>query len=754
MTGETAKLLASLDLQDNMSPKLRNAIGGVAQAETRVGSLGSRLSGLASTLRGGASTALTTFTGRIKQAGGAIANLAGIGGVAGIAGLGLVLQKSVSGAMDFSASMELLRTQTGASQAEVDSMSKAVLALGGTLPQGPEQLAAALYHVESAGYRGSQALDILKAASQGAMTGQADLEQTVNALVGAEQSGIKGAENVGEAMGTLNAIVGAGNMRMQDLIDSFGSGILASARTFGVSLKSVGAALATMTDEGIPATDASTRLRMSLSLLGAPTSKAITLLKGIGIGQYQLARDMRKPDGFVAAIGDLREHMVKAGLIGKDGNPTAQGAALISRAFGGGRSSAAIMTLLSNFDLLKRKQDAVNAGGDKFASDVAAAAAQAQNKWNTFTAALQTTAINVGNVLLPYATSAMTTLTDWFSTHQIDITNAIKGAADTAKTVFGVISGFVGTVSAGWDALPGPLRDLLVEGIAGDRVLKFAFGMSPLSGITSGIGNLVSGVFGKIFGNSPVGKLLGAAGGYGTPVQVTNWPARFGMGGGGLGGGLAGAAEAAAGGGALATIGGVFAGTLGGLLMTKGGIDALSAAQRDTTSGNLPAAVKDYGSMGTPGSLISRALFGSSDPLGDWLKSTFGIDFSGGPLGTKGIQQQIIDRTKLGADPAAHSAAMLQAIRDKTQDVDVSVRGLKRTTDSVASSSQDISASARSQRLSAIAASDQLRIIADKKSDFTTNVTVNASITANSVTRTVTAKQTTRVGGTNGVYID
>src|SRR5438046_3160334 len=84
-------------------------------------------------------------------------------------------------------------------------------------------------------------------------------------IAGAWRSGIKGAQTFGQTASTVNAIIGAGNMRMEDFVAAIGTGILPSAKTFGVSLQSVGAGLALMTDEGVPAVDAATRLRMSLS---------------------------------------------------------------------------------------------------------------------------------------------------------------------------------------------------------------------------------------------------------------------------------------------------------------------------------------------------------------------------------------------------------------------------------------------------------------------------------------------------------
>src|SRR5690242_9060979 len=88
-------------------------------------------------------------------------------GAALVAGAGV----SVKMASDFQSAMELIRTQAGASQAEVDNMSKSVLALSGQVATAPTALAEGLFHLESVGLRGAQALDVLRIAAEGAKVG-------------------------------------------------------------------------------------------------------------------------------------------------------------------------------------------------------------------------------------------------------------------------------------------------------------------------------------------------------------------------------------------------------------------------------------------------------------------------------------------------------------------------------------------------------------------------------------------------------
>lgn len=309
-------------------------------------------------------------------------------------------------ATNFQQAMERVHTQAGASQADVRVLSKEVLNLGMTTQQGPEQLAEALYHLKSVGLDNVAAMKALRVASDLAAVGGANLEDVTNAIGGAWRSGIKGAGDFAKAAATVNAIIGAGNMRMEDFVAAIGTGILPAAKTFGLSLQQVGAALALMTDEGIPATDAATRLRMSFSLLAAPSDHARGILSDIGIKGNMLANAMRSPGGLIAAISMLRDHLEKFG-----GTASNQ-ATILSRAFGGGRSSSAIMTLLNNLDVLKMKQEQVNSTLGRYGSAVAAQRKTAGAQFALLRSQVEVLGVRIGTALLPRLTSVAKWMAD------------------------------------------------------------------------------------------------------------------------------------------------------------------------------------------------------------------------------------------------------------------------------------------------------------------------------------------------------
>ncbi|MEV6737872.1 phage tail tape measure protein [Streptomyces sp. NPDC051104] len=326
---------------------------------------------------------------------GKLGKTAKIAGEALVGGLAAGLAESARQATEFQSEMTRISTQAGATAKDVRVLSDQVLKLGTTTQQGPQKLAESLYHLKSVGMDNVSAMKALKEAADLAAVGHADLEQTTNALAGAWRTGIKGATSFHEAVSTVNAIIGAGNMSMEQFNAAIGTGILPSAKEFGLSLKQVGAALALMTDEGISADSAATRLRMSFSLLGAPSGAAEKQLAKIGLTGLQLADAMRGKDGLIGAIQMLKDHLDASGL------SASQQSQILSRAFGGGRSSSGILLMINNLDVLKKKQDQVNKSTGKFDDAVTMQRQTAEAQWKLLTSNLEVMSVRIGTKVLP-----------------------------------------------------------------------------------------------------------------------------------------------------------------------------------------------------------------------------------------------------------------------------------------------------------------------------------------------------------------
>ncbi len=433
---------------------------------------------------------------RAETATGVKGAFAGIGKAAGLAlgGIALAegLKKSVSAASQFQASMELVHTQAGATQGEVGKLTKSVRDLAPTLGIDVNSLARGLFRIESAGLRGSAALKAMTLAGKGAQIGQADFESVAKTLANILESKIvTGSNAAAKSMGLLNAIVGAGDMRMQDLSDAMGTGILPVARSFGISLQDVGGAIAEMTASGVPAVDAATRLRMTLSLLEAPAGKAAKTLKAIGISNTQLADDMRQ-HGLLTALQDLKSHLEATGL------SASKQSQVITAAFGGGRTSAGIITLLGSLDDLRNRTERIGRTAGNLGEAWKKTTETAAFQFARFRTSISEIGVTIGATLLPALTRAARQISDWVNRMQKSgalqrdfngivhlTTSVVTDVVGAVHAAIGVWTRFTGVVGGAHNAI---------------RILLGAFVAFKVAPLIGGIGNLTralgSGVLG------------------------------------------------------------------------------------------------------------------------------------------------------------------------------------------------------------------------------------------------------------------
>lgn len=333
--------------------------------------------------------------------------------------------ESVKMATQFQQTMEMLHTNAGTAQKDIAGLSAEVLKMAPEVGAGPDKLAEAFYHIASAGnglWDTAKQLDILKIAAEGAAIGQANLDDTTYALTSALASNVGGAKDASEMMAVLNATVGAGDMKLQDLNAAIGTGFLGTAETFGISIQSVGAALATLTDNGEHADAAATRLRMTWALMTAPSKQAAELLgqlglnaedaavstKGMsdifaktGLTTTKLADDLRQPNGMMVALKDLKDHLEAAGLSSSETD------AILSKTFGGGRTDAALLSLLGNLDRMDEKFKLINQNTSKFGDNWAAQQQTANQQFHEAWAGIEASLIKLGDEVMPAATKIM-----------------------------------------------------------------------------------------------------------------------------------------------------------------------------------------------------------------------------------------------------------------------------------------------------------------------------------------------------------
>ena len=317
------------------------------------------------------------------------------------AAIGVTGYESIKMSADFQRSMEMIVTQAGVPQKALAALKAGVLSLAGQVGIGPTSLSQALYHIESSfasvGITGTKALSLLKIAAEGAQVGGANLVDVTNALDATIVAGVGGVKNYSQAMGALNAIVGAGDMTMEDLAQAMGTGVMGVAKSYGQTIQQVGAALAVFGDNNIRGAKAGTDLRMVWQALQAPLAAGIPLLQKLGLGASTLAQTMEH-HGMSDAIAQFIDHL-KASKV-----PLADWGQMVTEIFGK-RAGVGIGLMVDQLGRLESKFPDINKGADGFASAWARTRATVSVELDQLKATFDALMITIGDKVLPVAES-------------------------------------------------------------------------------------------------------------------------------------------------------------------------------------------------------------------------------------------------------------------------------------------------------------------------------------------------------------
>lgn len=270
--------------------------------------IGADVNGLKSGLAQGEKD-VKSFTGKINGVIGTMAKfgvaLAAIGVVAVVGGL--VYAAKAAG--DFQSKMTGLVTGAGESKDAIGLVSKGILDMAGQVGQSAGSLADGMFMIESAGYRGAAGLNVLKNAAEGAKVGNAQLATVADAVTTVLADYHMGAEGAADATNFLVAVVKQGKTHMEDLAGSLAH-VLPFASALHVPLDQIGGAMATMTAKGIPAADAATYLRFTMSALANETPKGAKALQEIGLTSKKVGQVLQN-EGLLPALKLIQDHLAK-----------------------------------------------------------------------------------------------------------------------------------------------------------------------------------------------------------------------------------------------------------------------------------------------------------------------------------------------------------------------------------------------------------------------------------------------------------
>lgn len=431
--------------------------------------------------------------------------------VAGVAAGALAI-KSIKMAGDFDSAIVRLETTAGESHKALGMVSNGLLDMAGKVGYSSQELATAMYTVESAGYHGADGLKVMTAASKGARVEGADLTTTVDAVSSLLVDYHLKADQSARVTNILTAAVGHGKTTFEGLAAALPN-VAAAGASAKITMAELASAIATMTMHGTDASKAGTYLRQVIGQLEAPSAKARTVMKGLGIDANQLGLTLSSGSGHgladaIKMVDDaITSHLTPSGLVAVNAFRDSKHATsdyqkvladlppTMTTSFGaltqmvGGVKSLQGFLQLGGENLKTYKgnvaavREQVKAGGH----DVAGFAQQQQTlngKLNDAQGSMSALAVKIGHDLTPAATAVLNVFTDF--------TNVLGRHHDAAAHVVVALAAIAGglmvmkvatATAAGATALLGG-----EEGILALKMTVAAAATGDLAGATAGAG--------------------------------------------------------------------------------------------------------------------------------------------------------------------------------------------------------------------------------------------------------------------------
>lgn len=209
-------------------------------------------------------------TGLLKVEAGALTLAAALGGFA------------VNEAGKFDASMRELSTLTGEGEVGAKRFGVAIAEMGQHSLVPLEDLTGAMYKAVSQTGSLEAAQKLVTVSEKLAVAGRADLTDTTLLLAGSLEAYGKNMDSAAHFSDVLFSVVQGGQTNLTELTQGLG-GLAPTAKNLGVSFDELGAAVAVITKNSIPTSEALTGLKAILSNILNPTKDASEIAAALGI---------------------------------------------------------------------------------------------------------------------------------------------------------------------------------------------------------------------------------------------------------------------------------------------------------------------------------------------------------------------------------------------------------------------------------------------------------------------------------------
>jgi TP901 family phage tail tape measure protein len=300
-SADTARLIASLELQDKLSPAVNKVVGSVDRLE---GATNRASLGTARIAKGMLS--LNAATGRTQQSLGKFSQNIQRGVVIGAAAAAGGFIAVVKAAGDFEQQLRTINTVAGLTDEQLKGVGNNLRLIAKTTGVSLDDLTTGYYDLVSAGVKGTLAQEALNDAVKLGIGGIATTAETIDLLTTAINAYGLDAAGAAKATDQFAQAVADGKVKASEIAASFAD-IASLAKNNKVGIDQIAASYAFLTAKGVPAGEAMTQMQRALLELQKPTGALIDLQNKLGISFLKEAQTK----GLVVALQHVREAAAK-----------------------------------------------------------------------------------------------------------------------------------------------------------------------------------------------------------------------------------------------------------------------------------------------------------------------------------------------------------------------------------------------------------------------------------------------------------
>lgn len=387
-------------------------------------------------------------------------------------------------AFKFQDSLMKIQNLTGTSAAQTKAWGDELLKLGAITGQTPLKLAESLYFVASSGFKGAEAMDVIKVSAKAAAAGLGDVKVTADVLTSAMNSYGHNAYTAAEVTDYLMKTIEVGKAEPVALATSLGR-IMPVANQLKIGLDELGGNVAALTLGGLSSAEAVTALRGTMIALVAPAKMSIEQLGKMGLSYQDVKRSIAD-EGLLPTLKMLWEEVDHNELAMRKLIPN-------TRALNG------VLSLLgANYGENLKVIDKVTHAQGALDKAMKNTAEQPVQKLRQAWAALQGEAIKAGALILPVVASIAKVV--------VDLVQAVNGLSPGWRSAVMWLGAFA--------AAAGPVIMVAGSIIRSLALIKGAFaGLSIVKGLGASfaafrVGGLVAGITSMTAALGPLGLAL------------------------------------------------------------------------------------------------------------------------------------------------------------------------------------------------------------------------------------------------------